>query len=818
MAAPLMNGCLGLLGELRLTSSEAYKEQLDKTLGAAIATMGPEFFLNVLPLNLEAQGGVGRAFLLPLLKSYTTNTNLGYFVKVLMPLGDRLAEKGTACAERELEMQAKIYETLVNQIWKLVPGFCDLPVDLRTAFDNNVAERFSSLLYTQPELRPTVAQALQLLIEKNQALEKSAATDQHLIKTYGLTKSEASANLKYMSQFAVNYLAVFFNVFSQIAPAFRGFMADVIKAYLTITQPDDINTTFKKVLGMLSQALESKEKEHNDPNLPPPMSQTMLDLAIIMIPFLDAESCELLYNGTLQSLLGKEDQPTLQKKGYKVLYHLMNNTHGKQVALAHMDDLQRHLLEATGACSISAKKDRIKTLLALVRLLSATDLHFIPSILSEVVLASKDSNEKTRQFAFDLLVEMGTKMREGGIVKTSRLEGMDASAPDAPANISEYFTMVTAGLAATTAHMISASIGALSRIFFEFKDDLPIELSSQLLQSINILAASTNREIVKGAVGYVKVAVVVLDQGIIQPQLPQIVKSLLKCQHQHRAHFKVKIRHLFERLIRRFGYDTVASLMPEDDRKMIVNIQKRRLRAKRKKGTAAQEESDDEDEPRAVAKKGSFQDAYEEVLYGSDSEIEDDENSDDEQMKAVKAAVQAQTKKTKKKQALANAFIREDNDDGPLDFLDRSALGRISSSKPTQNKKKITNTFAQEDDGRLIINEPTTKESDDEAGEAEEDYYMQHVTNPDGFTRDKRGKIKFKKAKDAKDEMEIDDGEPVKKQKRPGKKYEKIGKEFRSKVSSRKIKMEMRDINIIIRRLAVMLNVRVKLTHMLTCL
>ncbi|KAI8884302.1 NUC173-domain-containing protein [Backusella circina FSU 941] len=800
MAAPLMNGCLALLGELRLTSSEAYKEQLDKTLGAAIATMGPEFFLNVLPLNLEAQGGVGRAFLLPLLKSYTTNTNLGYFVKVLMPLGDRLAEKGTACAERELEMQAKIYETLVNQIWKLVPGFCDLPVDLRTAFDNTVAERFSSLLYTQPELRPTVAQALQLLIEKNQALEKSSASDQHLIKTYGLTKQEANANLKYMSQFAVNYLAVFFNVYSQIAPAFRGFMADVIKAYLTITQPEDINATFKRVLGMLSQALETKEEEHNDPNLPPPMSQTMLDLAVIMIPFLDAESCELLYNGTLQSLLGKEDQPVLQKKGYKVLYHLMNNAHGKQVALAHMDDLQRHLLEATGSCSISAKKDRVKTLLALVRLLPATDLHFIPSILSEVVLASKDSNEKTRGFAFELLVEMGRKMREGGIVKTSRLEGMDASAPDAAANISEYFTMVTAGLAATTAHMISASIGALSRIFFEFKDDLPLELSSQLLQSINILAASNNREIVKGAVGYVKVAVVVLDQGIIQPQLPEIVQSLLKCQHQHRAHFKVKIRHLFERLIRRFGYDTVASLMPEEDRKMIVNIQKRRLRAKRRKGAAGQQEdgSDDED-TRAVAKKGAFQDAYEEVLYGSDSEIEgdddDDENSDNEQMKTVKAAVQAQTKKNKKRQALANAFIREDNDEdgGPLDFLDRSALGRISSSKPTQRKKKITNTFAQEDDGRLIINEPTAKGGDDEdneGGEAQEDYYMQHMTNPDGFTRDKRGKIKFKKAKDAKgmDDMEVDDGEPVKKQKKLGKKYEKIGKEFRSKKAGGDVK------------------------------
>ncbi|CAO0789680.1 unnamed protein product [Mucor circinelloides] len=789
-AAPLMNGCLALLGELRLSPSEAYKEQLDKTLGVAISTMGPQFFLQILPLNLESptsSNQVGRAFLLPLLKTYTTNTTLSYFVNVLIPLGDRLAQKGEAAAARELEMQAKVYETLVNQIWSLAPGFCDLPVDLTRAFNDTVAERFSSLLYTQPDLRPTIAQALQLLIEKNQALVKSSADDAHLLKAYGLTKAQANQNLEFMSKFAVNYLAVFFNVFSQIAPAFRGFMAEVIKSYLTVTTTDDINATFKKVLGMLSQALESNETVTNDPSMPPPMSHTMLDLAIIMIPFLDLESAELLYNGTLQSLLSKESDPTLQKKGYKVLNHLMRCDNGRQVVAQHIEELQTHLLEATGSCTGSAKKDRIKTLKEVVELLPATDLHFIPAILSEVVLASKDNNEKTRNFAFDLLVSMGNKMKAGGIVKNSRLEGFDESFPDANATLGEFFTMLTAGLAGTTAHMIGATVGALSRVFFEFKDELPVELASELLQTVNVLAASNNREIVKAAVGYVKVCIVVLDIGILQPQLGDIVRSLLKCQHQHKSHFKVKIRHLFERLIRRFGYEPVAALMPEDDKKMIVNIQKRRLRAKRRKNAnAAGDDSDDDEDvsARASAKKGAFQDAYEEVLYGSESEI-DDEGSEDETLKTVKAASNALKQQKKKKQVVSNAFIREDGEDGPLDFLDRSALGRISSNKPQQRKiKSNKGAFAEGDDGRLVINEPTPQqEAQEEAEEAGEDYYMQHMTNPDGFTRDKRNRIKFKKGKDAMDDaMEVDDGEEgPKKAKRPVKKYERIGKEFRSK-------------------------------------
>ncbi|KAI8641706.1 NUC173 domain-containing protein [Parasitella parasitica] len=790
-AAPLMNGCLALLGELRLSPSEAYKEQLDKTLGVAISTMGPQFFLQVLPLNLESptsSSQVGRAFLLPLLKTYTTNTDLSYFVNVLIPLGDRLAQKGEAAAARELEMQAKVYETLVNQIWSLAPGFCDLPVDLTRAFNDTVAERFSSLLYTQPDLRPTIAQSLQLLIEKNQALVKSSADDAHLLKAYGLTKAQASQNLEFMSKFAVNYLAVFFNVFSQIAPAFRGFMAEVIKSYLTVTAPQDVNATFKKVLDMLSQALESNETVVNDPSVPPPMSHTMLDLATIMIPFLDLESAELLYNGTLQSLLGKESDPTLQKKGYKVLNHLMRCDNGRQVVAQHIDELQSYLLEATGSCTGSAKKDRIKTLKEVVELLPTTDLHFIPAILSEVVLASKDNNEKTRNFAFDLLVSMGKKMQTGGVVKNSHLEGFDESFPDANATLGEFFTMLTAGLAGTTAHMIGATVGALSRVFFEFKDDLPIELASELLQTINVLAASNNREIVKAAVGYVKVCIVVLDLGILQPQLGDIVRSLLKCQHQHKSHFKVKVRHLFERLIRRFGYDPVAALMPEEDKKMIVNIQKRRLRAKRRKNANAADDDSDEEEDvsaRAAAKKGAFQDAYEEVLYGSESEI-DDEGSEDETLKTVKAAATALKQQKKKKQSVSNAFIREDDEDGPLDFLDRSALGRISSNKPQQRKTKSSKgAFAEGEDGRLVINEPTSpQEADEDAGEdAGEDYYLQHMTNPDGFTRDKRNRIKFKKGKDTVDDaMEVDDGtEGPKKAKKPVKKFERIGKEFRSK-------------------------------------
>ncbi|KAI8336675.1 NUC173 domain-containing protein [Chlamydoabsidia padenii] len=795
-STPLLNNCLALLGEIRLSPGESYKEQLDKTLGAAIATMGPDNFLAILPLNLDLPANstsVGRAFLLPLLKTYTTNTTLTYFVDELIPLGDRLAEKAESATNRELALQAKVYETLVHQIWSLAPGFCDLPLDLAQAFDDQVAERFSSLLYTQPELRPTISQALQFLVEKNQQLVKSNADDAHLLKAYGVTKAEAAHNLEHMSKFAVNYLAVFFNVYSQIAPNNRGFMGEVIKSYLSITSPQDINETFKKVLGLLSQALESGEVQTNtDPSLPPPMSQTMLDLSITMIPFLGPESAELLYNGTVTSLLDKEDAPLLQKKGYKILNHLLESPLAEQVIRAHFTELQAKLLDATLSCSASAKKDRIKTLMLVVRLLDASDLHFIPAIMSEIVVALKDNGEKCRTFAFTALVDMGNKMKEGGVVKTSQIQGMDADAPDAQANLSEFFTMLTAGLAGTTAQMIGATITALSRVFFEFKDDLPGEVASELLQTVNVFVASNNREIVKGALGYIKVCIVVLDDSILGPQLDTIVEHILKCSHQHR-NFKLKIRHVFERLIRRFGFDSVAHLVPEEDKKLIANIQKRRLRAKRQKNeraTAGADDSDEEIANRVSAKKVTgYHDAFEEVVYGSESELEGSDN--DEQMEQQPNSSNKK-KGSRQQQKTGTTYIRE-NEGGVLDFLDRSALGQISSSKPTARKTKMgaggngaRSQFMENEDGRMVINDDNgtnNKGGDNNTGDhpKEENYYMEAVRNADGFTRDRRNRIKFKKGgQDAEDDdMDVDEGSD--KKKKTSAKFERIGKEFRSK-------------------------------------
>lgn len=104
-------------------------------------------------------------------------------------------------------------------------------------------------------------------------------------------------------------------------------------------------------------------------------------------------------------------------------------------------------------------------------------LHVIPVILPEVVLGTKEANEKAREAAYDLLISMGKKMQVGGTVQNSMIDGMEHM-QDTKASLNEYFVMVSAGLAGSSQHIISATITALSRMLFEFK--------GRLLQSMTI--------------------------------------------------------------------------------------------------------------------------------------------------------------------------------------------------------------------------------------------------------------------------------------------------------------------------------------------
>ena len=139
-------------------------------------------------------------------------------------------------------MEVKIFETLVQQIWATLPGYCSVPLDVTASFDQPFAEMLANLLYTQTNLRTDICNGLQALVESNKSIVAREASDKELRLTYRMSKADAQKALDHLSAFAGNLLAVLFNVYSRTLPQYRGYILQCINAYLSIT-PENVCLT-----------------------------------------------------------------------------------------------------------------------------------------------------------------------------------------------------------------------------------------------------------------------------------------------------------------------------------------------------------------------------------------------------------------------------------------------------------------------------------------------------------------------------------------------------------------------------------------------
>lgn len=233
----LLDDIVKTVGELRGNESFNGKKEADAVLGNAIEAMGPDSVLQILPLNLEkpTAGQPGRAWLLPILRDHLQNTNLTHFRSEFVPLSDTMIQRVEDNRNAEKTMEIKIFETLVQQIWALLPGYCNLPLDLSTAFDQSFAEKLANMLYEQTELRVDICKALQMLVESNQEIVNIEASEQELLLKQRITKGDAQKNLDHLSSFSGNLLLVLVNVYEKTLSQYRGYILQCINAYLSIT-------------------------------------------------------------------------------------------------------------------------------------------------------------------------------------------------------------------------------------------------------------------------------------------------------------------------------------------------------------------------------------------------------------------------------------------------------------------------------------------------------------------------------------------------------------------------------------------------------
>ena len=117
-------------------------------------------------------------------------------------------------------------------------------------------------------------------------------------------------------------------------------------------------------------------------------------------------------------------------------------------------------------------------------------------------------------------------------------------------------------------------------------------MSDEIFTTIMVFLDSANREIVKSALGFVKLAIHTYPTDVIREHLKPTLKSLLGWSHGHRNHFKMQVRYICERLMRKVGYEELLACVEdnEDGKKILANIRKRKEHAKKKKAKAAEQQ------------------------------------------------------------------------------------------------------------------------------------------------------------------------------------------------------------------------------------
>jgi ribosomal RNA-processing protein 12 len=90
---------------------------------------------------------------------------------------------------------------LIGQVWTLVSGFYDLPVDKGLVFTKERGEHLGRVLYSVLGLRPVLYQTLWSLVMRNEDIMTS--TESNALLGRVMTKEEVEINITTLQQYAI---------------------------------------------------------------------------------------------------------------------------------------------------------------------------------------------------------------------------------------------------------------------------------------------------------------------------------------------------------------------------------------------------------------------------------------------------------------------------------------------------------------------------------------------------------------------------------------------------------------------------------------
>lgn len=689
-------------------SSFPYKSELDKALSACLHVVGIQIFVQVCPINLfdTPHRPWVLSIMIQALEVSRPFTHSLTWTAQMLTLANTVFEKAAGYKAAAKSMDAKLYETIGLQIWSLLPLVCrSVPTDAAQGLAT-LAPVFGSILQTSPDdlfpgmhvdLRSEVCSCLNGYIvsfasDRETTVKSALSGDVAMLANAAV---EESPEVKMLVNYAFRFLAALCNLYTTPDPLSLdrtniqtvyeqslSMYEKTIRALLPFATPEQLEQLF---LNLVKTLLKDTNTQMDQLRL-----YAVLDLCLLMVPYMNNTRNLSVFSEILLRLL-KGSDTTVQKKTYKCLCLFVES----------MDSVV--LVEALLANTFQCKA-RITLINSLIlHLDQERKVEVIPEFISEILLAVKQPNEKCRELAFKCIADMFTSI---------------------PAQV---FLMITAGIQGSSS-MQSATLSVLGRLVYDLESEFTEEMMSTTLEMTIECLDSTDTQVLKSSLGLVKVLMVTLDPSAYS--IDVIIPKLMKHASQ-KSKFKVKVRHLIERFVRKFGPEQVMKHMPVKDHKLVANIQKRRdqLKKKQKQQKGAKKEN---------AKAEANQKSSKKAMMDSDSELGSSGESDDDEPEVLKQ---------QRPKHQAEVCIR-DSESHIVDFMDPSSMSAMHNP---QVRNRNAKTAFETNNGKIIVSEPTnadnTKmevdEEQDNAGSA----YIDSIENNElAFVRRPDGRIKFKNA------------------------------------------------------------------------
>ena len=513
---------------------------------------------------LTAPIPASQTWILDLLKSQrsasTAPTTLSFFQHTILPLArkcDAFANSSTVTA-----LESNNAKQRVSDLWSIFPAFCRTATDVQDSFPAIallVAKVMSDARY--PDLLLTACAGLRALVET--ALEESNDDDLATFKSLeakimpslfsvvdalSAPPPEDGAEPADMSAAASSTASKLSAVTATIA------------TYSKACSPAFLASLFKKVMQKLLLATQTTDAK----NVPKLMN--LLDLCHAIVPTLDSSSVSLMMRAVKPMIRSDAHDALVQKRGYKVLLSLFDH-HSKAITTGDsVAATVEFLTSSMMTVHVSARNMRLQCLNHVIGSLETGNKEqtgIIPTVIGEVMLCLKDSNKKTRESGYACLLTMCEKR----------------------ADMQDFYQIILGGYAAQTPHMRSAAVMALSRVVFEYAgegDDVTRELLPSLLRTTLLLFREQAREVIKSAVGFVRICVAAMSVEELEPLVGEVVLGLMKWNHG-KDRFRAKIKIIMKKLVMRYGYETVRVNVPDEDARLMTHIRKIAERQARKK-------------------------------------------------------------------------------------------------------------------------------------------------------------------------------------------------------------------------------------------